>query len=119
MFEHHSEKYSKEGRGKHASLFDSTADVKSCRGGAVVLYCALHVLVKRSYDATELGWTTDFKEDVEKSIAAHKIKGFGVRSIKARYRGFLCSLHFSCSFRTENIISMVDLWALKPHCDSG
>ena len=42
-----------------------------------------------------------------------------VRSMKAMYSVCCCSLHFSCSWRTENIIITVDLPALKPHCASG
>ena len=36
-----------------------------------------------------------------------------VRSMKAMYSGGCCSLQFCCSWRSENIISPVDLPALK------
>ena len=42
-----------------------------------------------------------------------------VRSMKAIYRGICCSLHFSWSWRREKTMSIVDLPARKPHCDSG
>ena len=42
-----------------------------------------------------------------------------VRSIKAMYRGRLCSRHFSYSCLRENIMSVVDLSARNPHCASG
>ena len=41
-----------------------------------------------------------------------------VRSIKAMYRGRLCSRHFSCSCLRENIMSIVDPSARNPHCAS-
>ena len=42
-----------------------------------------------------------------------------VRSIKAMYRGRLCSQHFSCSSLRENIMLIVDHSARNPHCASG
>merc|ERR1712096_161117 len=42
-----------------------------------------------------------------------------VRSMKAIYKGTFCSLHFSCSCRTEKIISVVERLDLNPHWDSG
>ena len=42
-----------------------------------------------------------------------------VRSMKEMYSGCRFSLHFSHSWRSETIISSVDLPALKPNCDSG
>lgn len=42
-----------------------------------------------------------------------------VRSMKARFRGFLCSLNLSCSCLPANTMSMVDLPDLNLHCDSG
>ena len=42
-----------------------------------------------------------------------------VRSMKAMYSGLGCSLHFSCSCLRERTMSIVDLTALKPHCDLG
>ena len=42
-----------------------------------------------------------------------------VTSVEAKYSGLCCSLHFSCSCLREKTISIVDLPALKPHCDLG
>ena len=42
-----------------------------------------------------------------------------VRSMKAIYMGICCSLHFSWGWRREKTMSIVDLPARKPHCDSG
>ena len=42
-----------------------------------------------------------------------------VRSMKAMYSGSHCSLHFSCSCLREKTMSIVDLPALKPHCNLG
>ena len=42
-----------------------------------------------------------------------------LRSIKAIYRGFLCSRHFSFSCLREKITSIVDLPVLNPHWASG
>ena len=42
-----------------------------------------------------------------------------VKSMKAMKSGCLCSLHFSWSCLSEKIMSIVDLLARKPHCDSG
>ena len=42
-----------------------------------------------------------------------------VKSMKAMYRGRLCSRHFSCNCLSEKIMSIVDLSALNPHCASG
>ena len=42
-----------------------------------------------------------------------------VRSMKAMYKGICCSVYFSCSCRREKTLSIVDLSAPKPHCDSG
>ena len=42
-----------------------------------------------------------------------------VRSTNATIRGLLCSLHFSWICRRMNIISVVDISDLKPHCVSG
>ena len=47
-----------------------------------------------------------------------RLKAF-VRSMKATYKGICCSLHFSWSWRREKTVSIVDLPAQKPHCDSG
>ena len=41
-----------------------------------------------------------------------------VRSMKAIYKGTFCSLHFSCSCRTQQIMSVVKRSDLNPHCDS-
>ena len=41
------------------------------------------------------------------------------RSMKAMYMGICCSLHFSCNYRREKIMSIVDRSARKPHCESG
>ena len=38
-----------------------------------------------------------------------------MKSIKDTYSGFY-PLHFSCSCCTENIISSVGFFAVKPHC---
>ena len=42
-----------------------------------------------------------------------------VRSTKATYKDFCCSLHFSCSWRREKIMSTFERSARKPHWDSG
>ena len=44
-----------------------------------------------------------------------------VGSMKAIYRGICCFLHFSCSWRRQKTMSIVDLPppARMPHCDSG
>ena len=42
-----------------------------------------------------------------------------VRSMKAIYKDMFCCLHFSCSCRTQKIISGVERWDLNLHCDSG
>ena len=42
-----------------------------------------------------------------------------VRSTKALSSGFLCSLHFSCSWRSVKTKSVVDRPALDPDCVSG
>ena len=47
-----------------------------------------------------------------------RLKAF-VRSLKAMHRGICCSLHFPWSWRREKTMSIVDLPARKPHCDSG
>ena len=38
-----------------------------------------------------------------------------VKSMKTMKRGCCCSLHFSCSYLTEKIISTVERWDRKPH----
>ena len=42
-----------------------------------------------------------------------------VRSMNEMHSDCLCSLQFSCNFLMENILSIVDCLARKPHCDSG
>ena len=42
-----------------------------------------------------------------------------VKSMKAMHRGWCCSLHFSCNCLKEKTMSVVDLSARNPHCDSG
>ena len=42
-----------------------------------------------------------------------------LNSTNTMYSGRSCSLHFSCSCRRQNIISMVLRLPLKPHCVSG
>jgi len=39
--------------------------------------------------------------------------------MNARYRGRLCSRHFSCNCPRENTISVVERLVRNPHCDSG
>ena len=41
-----------------------------------------------------------------------------VRSMNEMHSDCLCSLQFSRNFLMENILSIVDCLALKPHCDS-
>lgn len=41
-----------------------------------------------------------------------------VRSINAINNDCFCSLHFTCNCLSENMMSVVDLPAQKPHCDS-
>ena len=46
MLQKQGKKYSKEGWGKHAALFEAAADVEWLRGAAVELYKPLHVGVE-------------------------------------------------------------------------
>ena len=57
------------------------------------------------------GRAADLLQEREQNSSAQKAL---VRSIKAMYNGICCSRHFSCSWRTEKIISTVDLSALSP-----
>lgn len=54
-----------------------------------------------------------FSKHVNRPLLLNKSKTL-VRSIKLMYRCCLCPWHFSCSCLSE-IISIVDLSALKPH----
>ena len=42
-----------------------------------------------------------------------------VKSMKAIYKGTVCSLHLSCSCRREKIMSVMKRSDLNHHCDSG
>ena len=42
-----------------------------------------------------------------------------VRSMKGIYKSMFCSLYFSCSCCTEKIMSVMELWDLNPHYNSG
>ncbi|KAK2165255.1 hypothetical protein NP493_1376g01049 [Ridgeia piscesae] len=39
-----------------------------------------------------------------------------LKSTNTMYSGRSCSMHFSCSYQRQNIISMVLRFPLKPHC---
>ena len=47
------------------------------RGFPVEAHKSLHVLVNGSNDAMQLGETTDFLQQLEQTLPAHKVKCFG------------------------------------------
>ena len=71
------------------------------------------VMIARSFGGQPMFWM------ILKSPLLLTKSNVLVRCTKARNNGCCCSRHFSCSWRREKIMSIVDLPALKPHCDSG
>ena len=97
------EQDAKKCRREDAPLFDATFDGEGVREGIIILddhpqELGGHPILCRSMSSSDL---------LTRSSAL-------VMSMKAMYRGRLCSRHFSSSCLRENIMSIVDLSARNP-----
>lgn len=62
------------------------------------------------------GRRDDLLQEMEKSVyLAHQVKVF-CQVFEGNILWYLLFLHFSCSWRKEKIMFIVDLPAVKPHC---
>jgi hypothetical protein len=64
-------------------------------------------------------WAADFCQDQPEGLTVDKARVKGgsktlLRSIKAIYRGLLCSWYFSCNCRATKILSAVPLFGRNP-----
>ena len=58
-------------------MFKPTLDCEGLRGFPVEAHDTLHVLVKGSDDAVQLGGTTDLLQQLEQTLLAHTVKSLG------------------------------------------
>ena len=82
VFQHESKGDPKQGRCENAALFHSAVDVEGVWSWAVKDHCTLHVIVKRSDEAEQPGWTSDLGEDFKEAIPADKVE-----SLRKVYEG--------------------------------
>ena len=58
-------------------MFNPTLDCDGLRAFPVEAHNTLHLLMKGSDDAVQLGWTTDLLQQLEQTLPAHKVKSLG------------------------------------------
>ena len=64
-------------RRKDTPLFNPTLDCEGLRRLSVEAHNTLHVLMKGSDDAVQLGGTADLLQQLEQTLPAHKVKCLG------------------------------------------
>ena len=70
-------KNAKECQRKDTPLLNPTPDCEGLRGFPVKAHNTLHLLMKGSDDAVQLGGTTDLLQQLEQTLPTHKIKCLG------------------------------------------
>ena len=112
--QHLSKQQTEEDWGLDAALFYTVRVWKWVRHVAVLYDSDRHAVVEGQYHADNLGGQPTF-DRMDQRPGLLTVSKALVRSKNKRYKSWRCSRHFSCSWRTANIMSTAPLFCLNPH----